>query len=296
LHAQSHSTQLFRELIHLNAMCNRIAKLFASAAFHYGFRYFRGQSPPGRCVVVNYHSIRAESRRLFKSQLDVLESFASPLQVGSNHELEGGRYYFGVTVDDVFESFIVNGLPELCARQIPVTLFPPTGYLGRISNWTDLGGPNVVGEQVASAARLKALASLGHISFGSHSVTHRDLTRLVEGELVEELSRSKAVLEEITGRSIVTLSFPYGRFGERELRLARECGYKYYFTSTPQSIYTEYKEGVIGRLDVQPEDWRIEFKLKALGAYGWINAASVWKRRFKNATMHIIAKHRLAHG
>jgi peptidoglycan/xylan/chitin deacetylase (PgdA/CDA1 family) len=263
---------------------DRLIKLFISLVVAAGdalLRLVAGRRLPGSCVVINYHSISEDSKSRFAQQLDLLLRLAKPLRIGSESALEKGQRYIAVTVDDAFRSFVVNGLPELCRRNIPVTLFTPTGYLGRKSCWDDYGGENKVGEEVASADDLRQIAKSATVDFGSHSVTHADLPLLPEEEARRELRSSKESLEAIIGRQVVALSFPYGSWGARELRLAREAGYQFCFDSTPETVFSAFKAGLIGRVDVQPTDSTLEFRLKVCGAYRWVRWASAWKRKLR---------------
>jgi len=236
----------------------------------------------GTCVVINYHSVSSDSKSRFARQLDMLLRLAIPIPAARGSRLENRRRYVAITVDDVFQSFVTNGLPELCRRNLPVTLFPPTGYLGRNSAWNDYGGENKVGEAVASIDELKQIAKFKNVDFGSHGVMHADLALLPEAGATQELQDSKMTLEGIVGREITALSFPYGSYGARELRLAGEAGYRYFFDSTPQQMTAATGEGLIGRVDVQPTDWDIEFRLKICGAYRWVRRASAWKRKARS--------------
>ena len=262
-------------------MTGRLIKFLVSFVVGMGDALLRllGGRRPGSCVVINYHSMSDESKSRFGKQLDLLLRLAQPIPAGKDFFLENGRRYVAITVDDVFLGFVINGLPELCQRNIPVMLFPPTGYLGRKSSWNDYGGENKVGEEVVSADELKRIARFNTVYFGSHGVTHSDLALLSEKEATEELRNSKRSLEAIVGREITAVSFPYGSYGSRELKLASEAGYKFYFDSTPQKIFSTMGEGLIGRVDVQPTDWNIEFRLKVCGAYRWVRWASAWKRK-----------------
>jgi peptidoglycan/xylan/chitin deacetylase (PgdA/CDA1 family) len=248
--------------------CDALLRPFA------GHRFARG-------VVINYHSISDASKSRFGQQLDVLSRLASPIHLGKESPLEKGRRFVTITVDDVFHSFVTNGLPELCRRNIPVMLFPPTGYLGRNSSWTDYGGENKVGEAVVSADDLKQIATFKNVDFGSHGVMHADLALLPEAGARQELEESKRSLEALVGREIIAFSFPYGSYGARELRLASEAGYKMCFDSTPQQILSPTQPGLIGRVDVQPTDWNLEFRLKVCGAYRWVRWASAWKKKIR---------------
>jgi hypothetical protein len=75
------------------------------------------------------------------------------------------------------------------------------------------------------------------------------------------------------------VAFPYGHFGQRELKLAREVGYKFIFSVRPDLVVSAFKDGLIGRVSVQPTDWPIEFRFKILGAYRWQACASEWKQK-----------------
>ena len=266
-------------------MIDRLVKLAISIAFALKDKLAQTLSgkarQSGTCVVINYHTISDDLKSRFGRQLDLLVRLARPVQADKELRLENGFRYVAITVDDVFESFVANGLPELCRRNIPVTLFPPPAYFGQQSAWDDYGGQNKIGETVVSENHLKAIAKLDNVHFGSHGVTHADLALLPEAETRQELQDSKRSLQNLVAHEIVALSFPYGSYGPRELRLARELGYRFLFDSTPQQMVSRMGEGLIGRVDVQATDWNIEFRLKVCGAYRWVRQASVWKRKVR---------------
>jgi peptidoglycan/xylan/chitin deacetylase (PgdA/CDA1 family) len=238
---------------------------------------------PGTCVFLNYHTVTAETRCRFAAQMAVLAKVARPLATLQPQSLEDGVKFAAVTFDDAFRSFALFALPVLIDLQLPVLLFVPSDYLGRKSDWFDYGGENAVGEEVVSSAELSEMVSGGGLEIGSHSVTHRNMVELSEAEARAELRDSKEALEAILGRSIHSISFPYGSFGERELKLAREEGYTFCFSVAPHSVVSEIAEGLIGRVSVQPSDWGLEFRLKLLGAYRWLPWASCCKRRMTSA-------------
>jgi peptidoglycan/xylan/chitin deacetylase (PgdA/CDA1 family) len=53
------------------------------------------------------------------------------------------------------------------------------------------------------------IAELGH-EIGSHTCTHRDLRQLQRNDLVYELKHSKNFLEDVTGREILGIAYPWG--------------------------------------------------------------------------------------
>jgi peptidoglycan/xylan/chitin deacetylase (PgdA/CDA1 family) len=248
-------------------------------------RLLAGRHLPGSCVIINYHSISAESRAQFGRQLDLLMRLTRPIPATRKTVLEKGVRHVAITVDDMFLSFLENGLPELLARKIPVTVFVPTGYMGRKSAWEDYGGENRVGEEVASADELKRISAFETVHFGSHCVTHPDMARLPETEARRELRDSRETLEKIVGCKISALSFPYGSYTARDLKLADEAGYEFCFDSTPQSVFSALQGGLIGRVSVQPTDSDLEFRLKIMGAHRWVRWVSAWKRKMIKPTL-----------
>ncbi|EEF62382.1 polysaccharide deacetylase family protein [Pedosphaera parvula] len=232
----------------------------------------------GSCVVINYHSVHDETRERFARQCELVLKLARPVFAARELSFEKGSRYVAITADDAFCSFIKNGVPEMVQRKIPVTLFVPTGYLGRRSSWDDYGGPNQVGEELVTAEDLKRLAVCETIDFGSHGVNHPDLAKMTEAEARRELKESKDSLIAITRREIKGVSFPYGSYGDRELKLVSETGYQFCFGSTAESVSSALRGGLMGRVSVQPTDWELEFKLKVLGAYRWVKWASSGKR------------------
>lgn len=71
-------------------------------------------------------------------------------------------------------------------------------------------------------ARLIAeIADFGH-EIGSHTYTHRVLTMLDIVSLKTELEKSKRFLEDITGREVLGLAYPYGIYNMKIVKFVRE--------------------------------------------------------------------------
>lgn len=68
-------------------------------------------------------------------------------------------------------------------------------------------------------AQIKEIADNGH-EVGSHTLTHQYLTQLTEQEALNEMLNSKKTLQDITGKPVKTLCFPYGDTNERITNLA----------------------------------------------------------------------------
>jgi len=256
-----------------------------------------GRPVPGTCVFITYHTITEGTRESFARQLAMLRRIARVIPSPARQRLEPGCHYVAVTFDDAFRSFAENALPVLSALELPVILFVPTGYLGRKSTWFDYGGENPVGEDVVSAGELQQLARQYQIEIGSHTVNHPNLVEISQDEARVELRDSRAALESLLKRRINSISFPYGSYGEREMKLAEETGYDFCFSVVPQTLFGSIQPGLIGRVSVQPTEWDLEFRLKAQGAYRWMAWAGAWKRKLKGrSSPTALMKETKAHG
>ena len=244
----------------------RIIKLLVSAI--YGVFRRRGRS--GTCVVLYYHAVPDTQRGAFARQMDVLLRLAKPVPADVS-QLESGRLHVAVTFDDAFRSAAANAIPEALKRGIPVTVFIPTGFLGRHPDWIAEPDHPLRGETVMTADEIKQL-SHPLITWGSHGVTHPNFTRLSNEEAERELRESKSAL------NATLFSFPFGAFDSRSVELARRGGYQRVFTTLPQTFRGAVDVFVVGRVSVEPTDWPIEFRLKVLGAYSWLPAAFALKR------------------
>jgi peptidoglycan/xylan/chitin deacetylase (PgdA/CDA1 family) len=81
------------------------------------------------------------------------------------------------------------------------------------------------------------------VTIAAHSGRHTDLRLFTESEAREELRESKEILEHEIGRSVRHLAYPFGgknAVGEREFRLAGECGFKTAFTTRYGNLFAAH--------------------------------------------------------
>jgi hypothetical protein len=74
------------------------------------------------------------------------------------------------------------------------------------------------------------------------------------------------------------LACPFGSFDDRVLAEARSLGYALVFSNVPETTSPSCGAQLVGRTDVSPDDWTLEFRLKVLGAYDWLARAIPVKR------------------
>lgn len=129
-----------------------------------------------------------------------------------------------VTFDDAYRNFLDRAWPVLHQLAIPATLFVPVGFLDR---W---GPPPIRGTEglpPLSWHELQELADQPLVTIGSHTRSHRDLRRLDQRSLEEEIRGSKEDLEERLAQPIEAFCYPRARWSRTVEALVGEtyrCG------------------------------------------------------------------------
>lgn len=125
-----------------------------------------------------------------------------------------------ITIDDGYK----NNLNAFAIFQkLKTERFQPTGTFFVISDF--IGRANRL-----SKSDLKMLADSGIISIQSHTATHPDLTK--EKKLTYELKESKEKIQQITGKPVIALAYPYGNTNEQVVEETKKY-YLYGLTTTP---------------------------------------------------------------
>lgn len=78
--------------------------------------------------------------------------------------------------------------------------------------------------QALSSSELSELK--GIFDFQSHTVTHPCLTKCTDQKAWEEISESKSGLEKMLDSPITVISYPNGDYSEREVKMAKDAGYR----------------------------------------------------------------------
>jgi len=132
-----------------------------------------------------------------------------------------------ITFDDGYQH-LADVLPPLIQKyRFQPVVFLPTRYLGKTNSWDYShlfrSTPHLDPKSVLT------LAALG-VQFGSHGHSHVNLCRCDEKTLRHELNYSKGVLEDLLGRKVNYISYPFGRYNQEVLEATFEVGYTRGFT------------------------------------------------------------------
>jgi peptidoglycan/xylan/chitin deacetylase (PgdA/CDA1 family) len=234
--------------------------------------------PFRRLVILCYHNVRTEERHAFAWQMDELLRAGTPVDLDGARADSPGNLLVAVTFDDGYAEIRRNALPELEERGIPSTIFVPSGNLGGRPMWIGGTGCGSGEDRIFTSEELRYLAH-PLVRIGSHSVSHADLTKLGTEEAFRELCRSKEDLEGILGTTVDLVAYPYGTNTEHLAELSRSAGYRFGMTNEPEVMSPGRSGFLLGRIRVDPSDWKIEFRLKVRGAYEVFVPFQRWKKR-----------------
>lgn len=130
-----------------------------------------------------------------------------------------------ITFDDGEESFYDHAFPILRRYRMRAIVFLIVDYIGKQNTW-DI---SLTGRRLSHLTwdQIGEMKEWG-IEFGSHTMTHPNLTHVSPRELKWELTASKQMISDRIGECRY-LSYPFNRVNATVLRSAREAGYCYGF-------------------------------------------------------------------
>ena len=164
-----------------------------------------------------------------------------------------------LTFDDGYQDNLTVALPLLEKYQLPMTIFITAGFVGR--------------EGYLSPAEVREISQHPLVTVGAHGLWHRHFNRLSESEARFELTESRRLLGEMTGKPVDLLAWPYGECNSELEQLSEECGYRASWsvwkgTNSTHSLW---------RVPLGRRDNLARFVIKSSGVYALTKAK--WHRR-----------------
>jgi peptidoglycan/xylan/chitin deacetylase (PgdA/CDA1 family) len=131
-------------------------------------------------------------------------------------------------------------------------VFLVSGLIGQSDLWTEAENPGRT-QPLLARTHIEEMAREG-FGFHSHTRRHADLPTLSEERLADELAGSRADLEDLLGRPVPFLAYPYGHYDERVCGAAIAAGYTAAFSVQPGFNRPGLDPYRVRRLDVWGTD------------------------------------------
>lgn len=131
-----------------------------------------------------------------------------------------------ITFDDGYRGIYMYAVPELRKRNMKAVFFVIANMVGVLNT----SYPHI------TETELKDIASDELFSIGSHTMSHPNFDELGHEDRIKELTDSRRVLAEITGRNIDVLAYPYGNYDSELVADAQRTGYRLGFAVDDRNI------------------------------------------------------------
>lgn len=214
------------------------------------------------------------SREQFVAQLGLIEQTGYRLTTVSDLAARvargTARGWGAVTFDDAFAQTDAVALAELAARGLPSTLYVAPGLLGGPH-------PHMAGERIMDAAAVRARADAG-VEIGGHTVGHVNLLEVDRATALGELRDCREQLEQLVGRPVRSLAYPFGVYDEETTRQAAAAGFE---TACACSGSHRWQPLAIPREPVFPSTNALRLRLKLSGHYAVAHRLLALRRRLR---------------
>lgn len=226
--------------------------------------FFKGTG--NRHVVLVYHSIGYCNADEDPFRINISpEIFERHLKIISKY-----RNRIKIAFDDGYRNNFEYAYPLLKKYKLDATIFLITDFIDQ-----KIGSDSFAGkcfkQQPLSWEEIKIMYR-GGIKFGSHSKTHSLLGSFSKSKLQEELSGSKARIEEELGHPIRAFAYPFGGRGaftdftkSAVMAAGYDCAYTNIMGDSSKDRFA------LKRIRIYREDGSFKFRMKIEGAYDWVD-------------------------
>lgn len=165
-----------------------------------------------------------------------------------------------ITLDDGTADNATVLPPLLEELAVPATIFACPGLLGSDYPYT---APEL-GVRFMNRGELLDTAAHPLVEMGSHTREHSLLEQASAEEALTEMSASRAQLEDLLGRPVLSFAYPFCGYSPACPQAARRAGYTSAVTCGRRGGLDPFE---LRRESPSPKDGRLRFELKSRGVY-----------------------------
>lgn len=219
--------------------------------------------------VINYHSIGGSSLgdvnnmftttyETFKFHIDYLLSELDIEIIGIDQiHSPTKKIKVLITFDDGYLDNYTLVAPYLTENKVPFSIFIATNFVKNLH------------KSFMTPAQLIELSKFSNIHIGSHGKSHVRLSECSNAELLSEVRDSKLYLEDLLGRGVSSIAYPYGNFDQRVILHAKESGYLKGFTTRYDTNNLNRNPLALNRYNVESDNDVNIIKQKIHGDWDW---------------------------
>jgi peptidoglycan/xylan/chitin deacetylase (PgdA/CDA1 family) len=169
----------------------------------------------------------------------------------------------GITFDDGYQNNLDNALPILLKNGFTATCYAVSSLIGGTNLW-DKG--KVEEKPLMTLENWRTWRDAG-MDIGSHTRTHADLTGLSADEARNEITDSKAELENTIGCETRHFCYPYGLFTPPHSAITKAAGFITATTTQRGRVVAGDDLYTLRRVLIARSTNAIQFLVKIISAY-----------------------------
>ena len=222
--------------------------------------------------VLMYHSISPSKHQgdLWSVDLEYFSQHMEHINATKDLTIHSSKeLFFGIpddgiviTFDDGYSDNFDYAAPILFDLNIPFSIFVVSDYIKDAK------------KNYMNPSQLRELSKNPLVSIGSHSKTHIPLTDCSKEELKNEISGSKADLEDLLGKEVSMFSYPHGKFNTQIKEMVAK-DYKLAYTSHYDVNEPSQDKLALNRNEIWGSDNLLNFKGKLNGDWDWMKYRSL---------------------
>jgi glycosyltransferase involved in cell wall biosynthesis/peptidoglycan/xylan/chitin deacetylase (PgdA/CDA1 family) len=194
------------------------------------------------------------------------------LEYRATHRLPPPRTVV-ITLDDGYADNRKLAYPILRQYGFPATLFPVSGKMGRINDWSR---NELKARQLMTWEQLKEMVADGGVRIGAHTRTHALLPTMSVGDLRDEIAGSKEDLEHELGVPVTTFAYPYGEYDSAVLSVAAQANFTGACTVDEGLNFVGTSPMALRRIEIRGTYSLLQFALAV--RFGYVPSVSVRNR------------------